>query len=722
MSSADHDHHHLLDADGNLVVLRDVRTRWGRWWSAHESLLRVLAVVALGWGAVYLTWRIGWSWRDANIVMWALLLVCELGGWISLAGLTWFSWSERPVRRPRRRATSAPEIDVYVCTYDEPVDIVMPTLVGCAALTVPHTTYLLDDGRRPEMAELARRCGAVYMTRPDNRHAKAGNINHALPRTAGDLVLVLDADHVPLPDALEAVLGYFDDPKVAVVQTPHGFYNDDSFQHYDTGRHEQSVFYEVICPGKDRHGAAFWCGSGALLRRRAMLDVQGVSTETIAEDFHTTIKLQRAGWTTRYHHEHLIQGVAPHDLAAYLLQRDRWARGNLSVFHTPESPLRARELRLRQRLSYGMSLFAYLAGPIRALLLLVLALVLWTGALPLQATWFNLAVFWAPATALMLLAGSALTRGYMRVKEATHFELLTAEIHLRALRCLVRPGRTAFKVTPKEGVDVGGWHRIRTLRLLVVIAIALAGGIIWRLLDALGVVAAPALPTVAAWLVPALAVIELRRLLRTLVFVARRRQVRLHARFPLEVAVRLVSNAREHRSGVTSDISTRGLAVVLDAPLTFGMSAVASVDLPTPDGPNETIEVRCRAMRSHRLADGRWQVGLRIERLADDARAALVRAAYVCVLPDLLRRLEPAAPVSGTPTPSAAPTESARDLGRTPWATLPSDPTTRLGDRTEERVAVERLGQDRGDPELDERGDAVVVRDAGHRDHREIVS
>jgi cellulose synthase/poly-beta-1,6-N-acetylglucosamine synthase-like glycosyltransferase len=183
---------------------------------------------------------------------------------------------------------------VYICTYDEAVAVLEATLAGCALLDYPHTTHLLDDGRRPEIAALAELWDAHYLTRPEHSHAKAGNINHALPRTTGELVLVLDADHVPLPDALDTLVGYFDDPKVALVQSPHDFH--DSVQHYDLGRHEQSVFFAAICPGKDRHNASFWCGSGALIRRAALLEVGGVATETIAEDFHTTIKLHRAGW------------------------------------------------------------------------------------------------------------------------------------------------------------------------------------------------------------------------------------------------------------------------------------------------------------------------------------------------------------------------------------------------------------------------------------------
>ena len=324
-----------------------------------------------------------------------MLLVTEIYGLWALGTLAWFSWSRPAAVRPP--ADAGRKVDVYVCTYDEPFEVVAATLAGCRALTYPHTTYLLDDGRRPEMEELAQVAGARYLTRPDNSHAKAGNINAALPRTEGELVLMLDADHVPMPDALDAMVGYFDDERVGLVQSPHDFFNHDSVQHYVVGRHEQSLFYRVVCPGKDRHGAAYWCGSAALLRREALLEIGGVATETIAEDFHTTIRLLRHGWTSRYHDEVLVQGLAPHDLDGYLLQRDRWARGNLAVFTLPESPLRARELRPLQRLSYFASLAAYLAPPMRLLLLATLGLVMWTGELPMKISVVALAALWLPS-------------------------------------------------------------------------------------------------------------------------------------------------------------------------------------------------------------------------------------------------------------------------------------------------------------------------------------
>src|SRR5260221_6438177 len=430
------------------------QTRLGRFFDRHPALLRSLALAALLWGVGYLTWRIGWSGEGASPVAFAMLLVTEVYGLWALATLAWFSWSKRVAVRPS--ATPGRSVDVYVCTYNEPAEVVAATLAGCRALTYPHTTYLLDDGRRPEMEGLAKLAGARYLTRPDNSHAKAGNINAALPRTDGELVLMLDADHVPMPDALDAMVGYFDDERMGLVQPPHAFLNHTSVQHSVVGPHEESLFYRVVCPGKDRHGAAYWCGSAALIRRAALLDIGGVATKTIAEDFHTTIRLLRHGWRTRYHDEVLVQGLAPHDLDGYLLQRDRWARGNLAVFTLSEPPLRARELRPLQRLSYLSSLLAYLAPPMRLLLLLTLGLVLWTGELPMKISVAALAALWLPSVALNLSAGAALARGYMRIPETSHYELLTMEIYTRALRCALRPGHTAFKVTPKQGTGGGG--------------------------------------------------------------------------------------------------------------------------------------------------------------------------------------------------------------------------------------------------------------------------
>jgi cellulose synthase (UDP-forming) len=615
------------------------QTRAGRFFDRHERLLRGLALVALVWGLGYLTWRVGWSWEGANPVLFATLLVTEVYGLYALAVLAWFSWSRPPAVRPA--TTPGRTVDVYVCTYDEPAEVVMATLAGCRALTYPHTTYLLDDGRRPEMEELAKVAGARYMTRPDNSHAKAGNLNAALPRTEGGLVLMLDADHVPMPDALDALVGYFDDERMALVQTPHDFFNHDSAQHYAVGRHEQSLFYRVICPGKDRHGAAYWCGSAALVDRHALLVSGGVATETIAEDFHTTIRLLRGGWRTRYHDEVLVQGLAPHDLDGYLLQRDRWARGNLAVFTLPESPLRASELTPLQRLSYFASLFAYLAPPMRLLLLLTLGAVLWTGALPLKISVVALAALWLPSVLLNLGAGAALARGYMRIPETAHYELLTMEIYTRALRCIFRPGKTAFKVTPKQGADGGGLDALRKLHLVILCTALLATGTLLRLLDLAGVGPLPDLPGIAAVIVPLLGLIELRRLGKTLWTVGRRRQRRLVYRFEGDAEANCFS-ADGHVPARLVDASAAGVGLVAEAPLEVGARPAVLLNL--ADAAGESHEVTAQVeVRSCREADGRFLIGATIADIDPDSRLQLMEWCYVVCSHERLRGHRPAA-------------------------------------------------------------------------------
>jgi cellulose synthase (UDP-forming) len=615
------------------------QTRAGRYFDQHPRLLRTLALTALIWGLGYLTWRVGWSGEGASPVLFAMLLLTELYGIYALAVLTWFSWSRPPAQRPE--ATPGRSVDVYVCTYDEPAEVVMATLAGCRALTYPHTTYLLDDGRRPEMEELAELAGARYMTRPDNSHAKAGNLNAALPQTEGDLVLMLDADHVPMPDALDALVGYFDDPRMALVQTPHDFFNHDSAQHYAVGRHEQSLFYRVVSPGKDRHGAAYWCGSAALINRHALLEIGGVATETIAEDFHTTIRMLRHGWRTRYHDEVLVQGLAPHDLDGYLLQRDRWARGNLAVFTLPESPLRAKELRPLQRLSYFTSLFAYLAPPMRLLLLITLGLVLWTGALPMKISVVALAALWLPSVLLNLGAGSALARGYMRIPETAHYELLTMEIYTRALRCIFRPGKTTFKVTPKQGRDGGGVEAVRRLHLVLLCTLLLATGTLMRLLDLAGAGPLPDMPGIAAVVVPALGLFELRRLLKTIFAVGRRRQRRLVYRFAGDAGAQCFS-ADGHIPARLVDASASGVGLVATAPLAIGDRPAVLLDLADAAGVNHEVTAQVE-VRSCREVEGRFLIGATIAEIDPDSRLRLMEWCYVVCSHERLRGHRPAA-------------------------------------------------------------------------------
>jgi cellulose synthase (UDP-forming) len=597
------------------------RPSGGRSW--REILVRSVAALALTWGAVYLGWRILVTWHHTEPVLFFLLFACEVFGWVMLAGFCFLAWRIPETTRPELGQPRS--VDVFLCTYDEGAELLEATLVGCAGITHPHTTWVLDDGRREAVRALAERNGARYLTRSDNLHAKAGNINEALTRTNGELILVLDADHVPQPDILDATVGYFEDPRMALVQTPQDFGNHDSFQHFSTGRHDQSMFFEVILPGKDRHNGVFWCGSAAVIRRDALLDVGGVATETIAEDFHTTIKMHTRHWRTRYHGETLVQGLAPHDLASYLLQRDRWARGNLNVLRTRENPLIATDLSVAQRMSYLTSLLSYFVPLQRVGLLLVLTIMLVTGQLPMHASVAGFFIFWLPWVVLEMTASSLLSRGRMNMWDGTYSLMLTLEIFSRATLVLIKPVKATFKVTPKDGFDDGGFRALRQLHLLSAMTLMILAAIVFRVLASIGVVHLPPLlgPPLAIGL--ALAIWELSLMSAVLILVMRRKQLRRQYRRPTEVTgiigdtiVRVV------------DLTTEGVGLVSPQPLDLAGVVELVVELPSVEGHDRTVRLQltvtaCRPTDQ----EGEWRIGGMLAAPRADDHAVLTEYCHV---------------------------------------------------------------------------------------------
>lgn len=338
----------------------------GRGLPAPESpvrqwAIRSIAVLALTVTVVYLVWRAGWTL--ALDVWWVSvpLLVFEVHAAIGLALFTFSLWDID--RRPATHdASTIPgRVAVLVPTYNEGLEVLTPTIAAAVAMRLNHETWVLDDGARPDVERLATELGARYLARPTHEHAKAGNLNHALGVIDADFIAVLDADHVASPDFLVRTLGYFDDPRLALVQTPQDFYNVDSFEHEgggvnraatDSARserfHEQALFYRILQPGKNRWGGAFWCGTGAVVRVAALREVGGVATDTITEDIHTTIRLHRRGWRTAYHNEVLARGLAASDAATYQLQRHRWGTGAMQVLRK-ENPMIVAGLSLGHR-------------------------------------------------------------------------------------------------------------------------------------------------------------------------------------------------------------------------------------------------------------------------------------------------------------------------------------------------------------------------------------
>jgi cellulose synthase/poly-beta-1,6-N-acetylglucosamine synthase-like glycosyltransferase len=298
---------------------------------------QVLMVLALAVSFLYLWYRGQYTLNlETNYAIFASLLLysAEMWGFISMCLYFFQVWDlSEPAEQPIIEGRT---IDVFVPTYNEDVLLLRTTLQACLDLDYPHRTYVLDDGRRDEVRELADELGVRYITRDSNQHAKAGNLNHALEQTDGEFIVIFDADHVPQKRFINRLIGYFRDEKCGFVQTPHAFYKFDNFQgscnfnkkkYWDDGL----LFYKVIQRGLNRWNAVIFAGSAAMFRRKALEEVGYIAVETITEDMHTGIRMTALGWKTAFVSEPLISGQAAPDVTTFHSQRLRWGEGNLSI-------------------------------------------------------------------------------------------------------------------------------------------------------------------------------------------------------------------------------------------------------------------------------------------------------------------------------------------------------------------------------------------------------
>ena len=590
----------------------------------RRSTIRAIAVLALVVSVVYLAWRVtstlnpdAW-WASVPLVM------LEIHATLGLALFTFSLWSIdcRPPHRDVDETTL--RIAVLVPTYNEGIEILLPTVAAAAAMRLPHETWILDDGARPEVEQLARDLGVRYLARTEHLHAKAGNLNNALTVVDTDLIAVLDADHVADANFLVRTVGYFDDPQLALVQTPQEFYNHDSFEHEavagDGERfHEQVLFYRMLQPGKNRWGGAFWCGTGAVVRVAALREVGGVATDTITEDIHTTIRLHRRGWWTVYHNEVLARGLAAGDADTYQLQRLRWGTGAMQVLRQ-ENPLWVPGLTIPQRLTYASTLLGWFdAWRTLGFAILPIVVVI-TGVVPIRADLVTFATAFLVTFLLQQVALKALSRGCHRSVLSIVFELVRMTSNLRATLTLVTRRRPTFVVTPK-GRQGDGRRRVRVPALLSALLVGAFLASAWFALTLLGwtPVTYPELGAVVAafgWMLfnVVLAWLAIDRI-RSLRYAPERRA---SVRFDVEQPALMDNLAAE-----TRDVSMTGAKVVVGAEIATGSVVVLTLDTDA-----EPVVLRAMVRSIHREGRGGFLHGLEFLPGQHEARAQLAIALF----------------------------------------------------------------------------------------------
>lgn len=414
--------------------------------------LKEVSQFTLAYLIFYIWWRISFTLNpDALFISWVLLLA-EAFGIFNYSIFSWMTQDTSPIYNPKK-APEGKTVDVFVPTYNESLEILEITLTGCVNLTYPHTTYVLDDGNRPEVKKLAHQMGCKYIARTKNLHAKAGNINNALEQTNGEFIILLDADMAPQPDFIERTLGYFKtDENLAFIQTPQEFYNQNSIQHNkeDSPWHEQSLFFRVIQPGKNYSNSAFWCGSPSILRRKALESVGGVATETITEDIHTSVRFHSQGWNSLFLNEVLAFGIAPQTIKAFLLQRLRWAQGTMQLYRSKESPLWIPGLTVKQRISYLASSLAYFESYQKLIFILMPAFIIIFNIFPIRTNLLPFFVFWIPYYILTMVANKIGGRGYYKYYLTEKYNLLKMIVFIQSTLTLFSKKQLKFRVTPKS--------------------------------------------------------------------------------------------------------------------------------------------------------------------------------------------------------------------------------------------------------------------------------
>ena len=351
--------------------------------------------------------------------------------------------------------TYAPSVDILIPTYNEPDFILKRTVMGCQALDYDRKEiYLLDDTRRPEIKKLAQELGCNYLTRPDNSHAKAGNLNHAIERTNGELIVLFDADFVPTKNFLTRTVGFFQNQKIALVQTPQSFYNSDPIARNlgleDTLTSDEEVFYRYLQPIKDGAGSVVCSGTSFVARRSVLQEIGYFVTESLSEDYFTGIGLSAKGYELVYLDEKLSAGLAAESISAHINQRLRWGRGTLQAFFIDHNPLTISGLKLWQRLGHLEGLLNWFTCISRLCFLLFPLISIFFSIELTRVQLPEVIYFFFPYYIIQLTVFSWLNwRTRSAVLSDLYSLILCFPLAVTVTRVMLNPFSKDFKITPK---------------------------------------------------------------------------------------------------------------------------------------------------------------------------------------------------------------------------------------------------------------------------------
>lgn len=491
----------LVAVIGAALLMRGLADRDA---TLHRSVILALGVAL---GLRYLHWRATETIAPFGLsfdclVTWSFLAL-EVTNYASFLSVSLM------MTRTRNRSAEAdanvawwapappPRVVVLIATYNEEAEVLERTLAGAAALDYPNLEiWLCDDGRRDWLAAFAARFGARHVTRPDNAHAKAGNINHALALLAErddppDFVAILDADFVPHVTFVSRAIALFHADDVALVQTPQHFFNPDPVQHNLGLRRsypdDQRLFFHQLMPARDAWDIAFCCGTSSIARFDRLQAIGLFPTDSVTEDFLLSLALREKGWRTVFLDEPLTEGLAPEGVKEYMTQRARWCLGQMQIVRGRFGPLSRRRIRLRDRWSVIDAFLNWTASYTFRIGAFVFPLLYWYfEILVVNATVTDVISYFVPYLVFTLVAFNFLSRGLvLPIVYDVNQTLAAFPIVRAAYTGLLKPHGHPFKVTAKGGDrsrTIVQWGLMRPFIVLFTLtAIGLVAGLLsWR--------------------------------------------------------------------------------------------------------------------------------------------------------------------------------------------------------------------------------------------------
>lgn len=551
----------------------------------HMTKGKIWFFINMFCSVIYLVWRIfftiPFAYGVVSVAAGAALLVVEALGMVEAFVHFANMYSVGSYKLPEIQDKSEyPHVDIFIATYSEEPELLYKTINGCKHMEYPDKNkvhiYLCDDNRRPEMRKLAERMGVNYLDRPDNKGAKAGNLNHALAHSTSPYVVTFDADMIPKSDFLMKTMPYFvdaerrnagrakeDQIKLGFLQSPQCFYNPDLFQFnlFSEQRipNEQDYFYRDIQVARTKSNSVIYGGSNTVLSREALADVGGFFTEAITEDFATGILIEKKGYVTLGTGEPLASGMSATDLQGLIQQRVRWARGVIATGRKM-SIFTSKDLSFAQKINYWASIW-YWYAPVKRIIYIMSPILYATfGFTVFECTLPQVFLFWLPMyissnISLRMLSNNIRTTKWTSIYETVLFPYMLLPVLLESVGITLKK----FKVTKKETQqNQKGKNTVYSIPFLILILLSLIG--ITRCIITMFDSGSFGPIVVLFWLVN-----NLFLLVMSLFFVDGRVPYRKAERVSVRMDCELYTGTNRLK-GRTRDISETGLSVFLDKP------------------------------------------------------------------------------------------------------------------------------------------------------------